>query len=222
MTEGRFDVSLLNARGLKDEDFWEAQRDGNISALLDKLPVDLHCPAVKNRIMDNMAGFFLNKLFSLGNCAWPYYYETYGVGTALNGICLLTTDSEPTYTEDWGERDPSTHISRMIDTANSTLGAKRFDQDQVSPWEVWADTTGRDAVYFRNRVLYTPSQGISSDIRSVGIAFNDEGTSYGGYNRAIAKIGRVRLKDAGGNPIIINKTASQVLLIEYTFALVSQ
>lgn len=219
MIEGRFNVSLMGARGLRDEDFWEAKRDGTIMRLLEKLPVEQRCPNVKNRIMDNMAGFLLQRIFTIGNCGWPYYIGDYGPEAALACINLTTHDSEPTYTETWGEHDGSVTINN--DSGAATNGAKRFEEDEVTPWEIWAATDGRDAIFFRNRMLYLPSEGVSSDIRSIGIYFCSDGDSIGGYYRALGRIGRVRLKDSGGNPIILNKTASQVLLVEYTFALVS-
>lgn len=218
--EGKFNVDLLNARGFCDADFEAARREGVIKQLLSELPLEQRCPANKNRIMDNMAGYQLDFLFSMPACS-----DTFNLGgsaaAALAFICLLTYDSEPTYTEVWSWETSGTNMHNVTGTAATGSAAKRFEEDQITPWEIWADTSGREAVYFRNRFLYTPSEGVSSDIRSIGIYHSENGDSTGGYYISQARVGRVRLKDAGGNPIILNKTGNQVLLVEYTFALIS-
>jgi len=222
--QGRFDISLIGARGLKDHDFDQAVREGRIDELLKELPVERHFANQRNRIMDNMAGYMLDNLFSLGNCGFPYYYRSTGAPeAALANVCLLTTDGEPTYTEDWGLVNSNSYktIHTSFESANTSSGGKRFEEDQISAWEIWADSVGREAVHFRNRFLYTPTQGVSSSIRSVGIHYRENGDGTDSYSEARARIGRVRIKDAGGVPVILNKLITQVLLIEYTFTLVA-
>lgn len=221
--QGRFNISLMGARGLKDQDFDQAVREGRIDDLLKELPVEQQFLNQHNRIMDNMAGYFLDNLFSLGNCGYPYYTrQDAPPEAALAFITLLTTDGEPTYTEDWGIEGSNSYLPlhNVYETAGALTG-KRFEEDEITPWELWSDTTGRNAIHFRNRFLYTPSQAVSSNIKSVGIFFHEDGDGTGSYWVARARIGRVRIKDAGGNPVTLNKLASQVLLVEYTFSLVA-
>ena len=216
---GYFDCSVMDARGLQDEDFAQARRDGEIMSLLGELPVEQRAFG-RNRIFDNMAGYLLHELFSLPNCASPYYNNDGSGNAALSFLCLMTTDSDTT---DYQENSTQSQISMhaVSGTANASSGAKRFEEDQITGWTTWSDAGKRQAVYFRNRFLYSPTQGASNNIRSIGLFFNSDGDSTGTYSIDFGRLGRIRLKDAAGVPIIMNKTSSQVLVVEYTFALVS-
>lgn len=218
--QGRFDVTLLDAAGKDDAFFQEAIRAQKINSVLKGLEPRVKCHGVQNRIFDNMAGYVLNKLFSLGNCAYPYYDTSNGPQAALAFICLMSTDSDTSsYTEDWTHGDIAAYA--VTDSVGNTA-AKRFEEDQIAPWEIWSGLDGRDSVHFRNRWLYTPGQATSSTIKSVGIFFRSDADDLSNYyRRRTGRLGRVRLKDDAGYPITLNKTAEQVLLIEYTFVLAS-
>lgn len=222
--EGFFKVSKMPAHGLSDHDFEQAIKEGRLDALLTTLPVKQEARC-KNRLFDNLAGYFLDTLFSLGNCGWPYYERNDSPPEAmLNSICLLTTDGDTdSYTEDWGAAGTSSYntIHWRPDAANTASGGKRFEEDEIEAWQVWVDTGGREAIHFRNKFLYLPSQGESSNIRSIGIFFLENGDGTGGYWEARGKVGRVRLKDANGVPIIMTKSDREILLVEYTFTMVA-
>lgn len=218
--QGVFDVSLLNAGGLNDAAFQRAIREGTVDRLLSKLKVEKECRGVHNRIFDNNAGIYLDALFSLGACA-TYYNNL--IGGALSFIMLANWTSEPTsYTETWTGVNSYTyeHIHDAAGTVNTGSASKRFDEDQLSPWEVWSDTD-REVVHFRNRWLWSTSQGNASNISSVGIFHHSDPDGTGSYGTAKSRIGRVRLKDGAGNPVTLNKTSNHVLLMQYTFSLMT-
>ena len=130
----------------------------------------------------------------------------------------MTTDSEPTYTE---QTNQYTNLHNISGSANTSSGGKRFIEDDIDPHLMDADPdgNGRESILFRSRFLYLAAEGNSNDIRSLGVYFMRDADSTGSFDRA--RIARIRLKDGGGNPIIINKTSAQVLLIEYRFTLVN-
>lgn len=230
MFEGHFTGKLINAKGLRDEDFSKAIREKRLDALLASLPVDqvVRC---HNRIFDNMAGYILSKLFQTGNPGWPYYVTDEGPPAALAFVCLLNITSETTdYKEDWGVQcyynyDETDGISNVGDSVGGAgnYSAKRFEEDQITAWEIAKDTSGRESIYFRNRLLWLPSHAVSSSINSLGIFFCSDGDDDNlGYYACIGRIGRVRFRDNAGTPVTLNKTSNQVFLVEYTFSLVSQ
>lgn len=94
--------------------------------------------------------------------------------------------------------------------------AKRFVQDDIEGPLIYSDTDGAEAVHLKERWLWLPSQAVSNRIRSVGI-FSCEINNTGNDDRSATA--RVRLKDASGFPITLNKSSSQVLLVQYTFTL---
>jgi hypothetical protein len=100
---------------------------------------------------------------------------------------------------------------------NTGNAGKRFVAHDM---EVLVDVepNGREGIFMRERWLYLPSQVVSNEIRCVGV-FWCENITDGNDERG--RIGRVRMKDAGGNPVTLNKSSSQTLLIQYTFTLVS-
>jgi hypothetical protein len=222
MMRGFFNVEKMPARGLRDEDFQQAIDAGCINQLLTGFPVTQKCGG-SNRIFDNAAGYMLDKLFSLGNCGWPYYISDGGGPSIFNSICLATTDGDTTsYTEDWTTtNNDTTYMHKVSGSANTSSGAKRFEEDQIENWTSWTDTDGREAIHFRNKWLYLPTQGTSTDIRSIVITFCTDGDSTGGYSLDWARTGRVRLKDENGNKIILVKNSNEILLVEYTFTLVA-
>jgi hypothetical protein len=220
--QGYFDVKTLGARGLKDEDFERAIKEGAIHSLLADLKLHQHARG-RNMINDNFAGHVLQRLFQTGPCASYYNEENEGAPSAsLAFIALETTDSDPTYTESWGYVGGSMSIYNVQDgAAESSYGSKRFEQDEIDPYELWVHTDGREAISFRNRVLWLPTQGVSNNIRSIGIYFNENGDSTGSYYAAIAKTGRIRLKDTNGKKVILTKNDREVLIVEYTFTYVA-
>lgn len=221
MISGHFDLELINAKGLVDRDFDRAVQGGYINDLLGDLPLNRKVSS-NNRVFDNMAGHYLDKLFSMPDCADPYYWSAAAGYTAFTFITLLSTDGEPTYTEDWMDTG-YVSIHNAVGTVDDATAGKKFITDQITPYSLWEDTGGREAIHFRNRWLYTTTQANSSVIRSIGIFFSADvsmtWSSSSSYR--IARIGRVKLKDSGGNPVTLSKNSNQVLLVEYTYSLVS-
>jgi hypothetical protein len=219
---GYFDVTLINNRGKKDGYFEQAIQDGYIMDALADLPVERKLPGNRNWINHNMAGMLMSDSLS-GPAHANSTYNQVRVGM-LSYIALTTTSSLPTYTDGhtWnqggGGQVSIQTTSATPDIANTTSGAKRFIEDQVTAPTVWSDAN-REAIFFRNRFLWLPSQGSSNSIRSIAIHSNHQpnSTSTG----AVGRVGRVRLRDSAGLPTTLNKTSSNSLLVEYTFALVS-
>lgn len=216
--QGHFDVKTLGARGLKDEDFKAAINEGQIRSLLAELKVHQHAGG-KNMIFDNFAGHCLDRLFSMPACA-AHFNEENG-SAALAYLYMMNYDPDPTYTETWSHVDGGTSIYTEPQYRVSDNCSKRFEEDQIDPWEIWVDTGGREAIHFRNRVLFLPAESVSSDIRSIGICFMEVGNSTGGYYVAHGRLGRVRLRDKNGVKVIMSKNNREVLLVEYTFTYVT-
>ena len=226
---GKFDVQLIGNRGLDDRAFQRAIDGGYIMDLLGDLPLQKHCPREKNdnMIFDNYAEGMMRLCLSGPTPAHGYWDECWGDSNnaALSRIGLATTSSLPTYTEDFS----SNHFyslqttNHTPDSANTSSGGKRFIEDDITAPTIWSDTD-REAVHFRNRFLYLPSQGNSSSIRSISIHLNkdaDQSLTASGSTKYSCKIGRVRLRDANGVLTTLNKTSSNSLIVEYTFTLVS-
>lgn len=218
--QGRFDLKLLEAGHIPDHQWHEADRSGKLDQLLEGLSVDRECGGISNRIFDNMAAYFMTKLLSGDAIPAPFGDGVGDAQAALGYIAILSTASDPPlYTE--ASHENPVNIHNVTDSVEVSTAGKRFVEDQLTPFAVYTDpSVGRECVHFRNRWLYTPSQATSSVIRSVGIYYSEDADSTSPVN--VGRIGRVRLKDNLGTPITLVKTGSQVLLLEYTFSLVSQ
>ena len=217
--QGFFDVKKMPARGLKDDDFQQAIDAGCLDELLVDLPVTQKCGG-RNRIFDNMAGYILDKLFSLPACADPYDNSD-GTPAALSFICLMTTEGDTT---NYQENSTQTQLSyhSVTDSANTSSGAKRFEEDSIQgPWQ-WSHTGVKQEIYSQCRFLYLPTQGTSNDIRSIGLFFQSDGDNVGTYSIDFGRIGRVRLKEPDGvTHAFLSKNSNEVLLIDYRISLVA-
>lgn len=216
--QGQFDLIKYDARGLTEEDFLRANRTGRLEELLSNLQKTGEYKAVSNRLFDNLAGYWLDHVFQGPDVAYPYNISP-GSASALGNITLLTTDSETTsYTEDWG--GGATHHD-PFETANSLSAGKRFVVDQLVPFVVQTtpNADGREEIQFTNKWLYLPGEGISTDIRSIGIFYAELGNADFFVNRG--RIGRVRIKDQNGDRVIIHKSGEEVLIVQYSFRLLS-
>lgn len=217
MITGHFDLALKNSGTLSDADFENAMTHGCLQGLLDGLDTQLECHT-DNLIMDLIVPYTAYFLFGAPTVGdlWR------NLGAAVfGGICLLTTDSEPDYQNEWYRNGGYnyTSYSNMPESANTSSAGKRFVEDASEAAQKLSDPGGREAVWYRERWLYLPSQGISSNIRSIAVLWSADADHTGDVHKQ--RSARVRLKDAGNNPIIINKDANQVLLIEYKVTFVS-
>lgn len=221
---GMYDIKLFDNRGLKDAAFEKAIQGDYIMDQLDDLPVARHLPSQQNRIFDNLANMHLHSIFSGPNPGGLYntIVNTGGSNHAAIGFLNLSTDSSTTssYTEDWTRDASGGDIHDVTSTANGSSGSKRFIEDDITAPTIWTDTA-REAIHFRNRFLWLPSQGNSSSIRSIALYAHEDADNTSIYYIAVGKIGRVRLRDSDGVLTTLNKTSSNSLLVEYTFTLVT-
>jgi hypothetical protein len=219
MITGHFDLALKNSGRLCDKDFEEARRQGRLGELLDGLETAQECHT-DNLVFDLIVpylGYFVFSAPSVGDL----WRDNATVPAVFANICLLTTDSEPNYQSEWyrsGGYEYQTP-SGAGESANGSTGGKLFEEEASEAADIRSDLGGREAIWYRERFLYLPSQGSSTNIRSIGVYWCAIATTTGVYFRQRAA--RVRLKDSGGNPIIVSKGTDQVLLVEYKATFVS-
>lgn len=219
MITGHFDLALKGAGNLGDQEFEQAMREGKLPALLDTLPTEGKYGA-DNLIFDLLPPWCGIATFQTPSVGDLWRNNPPGSASPFCNICLLTTDSEPDYQSEWYRAGGYDIVvpSAVSESANASSGGKLFEEEASEVADMRSDPGGREAVWYRERWLYLPSQGVSSNIRSIGIYWSyDSTTSSAGRTRSA----RVRLKDSGGNPIIINKGSNQVLLVEYKVTFVS-
>jgi hypothetical protein len=221
--QGFVEIEKLHAGDLKDEDFRRAKQEGRLHALLDSLPL-VQKVSCHNRVFDNMAGYLLDKLFSLPNCGANYYYTDYGPPAALSFIFFLTTDAD---TDDYEENNGDGYSSpwhpddACVAVDSYTLnGMARFVEDEIDPFQVWTDPD-REAIHFKDTWLYLPEKMVHSNIRSLGIFFQSDADNLTGAYRYMGRIARVRFKDAAGNKVTLTKSNKEVLRVSYQFTLVA-
>lgn len=211
--QGFFDVQVKDARGLPDELF-KGLGGEELDRLLAKLPMVQHAPQNKNMIAHWMPAWNFRHVMS--GPAIGGRWNDGGVGDGgLHKILLASTDSEPTYQDGW--QSGYVDINEGENNVGSGSG-KRFYDDHTES-ELITITPGKEELYMRERFLYTPSQAVSSNIRTISYWYGDNVDSTGDQDVGI--FGSVRLKDSGGSPIVINKTAAQVLLVQVIFKLVT-
>jgi hypothetical protein len=208
---GHFKLELKASRDLRDEDFRAAARAGELDALLRGLPTERKAEG-ENLIFNWFAVYQFVNLMSGAGYAQIALNSSAAAFAHLN---LCTLDAEPTYTE-WTEQyygGPSTQPN----TAGA--GAKRFIEDHIEAHQIQCAPDGREEITLRERWLFLPSEGVSSDIRSLAVYFRLDGDYL--YESYTYRFARIRLKNQAGLPIIINKTNRHVLLVEYVATLVT-
>lgn len=212
--QGHFDVFVQDATGLSDTDFLIAEREGRLRDLIDTLPV-VQKAGGKNQVTQMLPICMMRKDFGHGfpNGSYPMEGSS---GFPFFNITILSTTSEPDYADWYGAYVNAHSVADSVDTANTN--GKRFVRDAVETI-VGTDPNGRESVWHRNRWVYLPSHVVSSEIRSVGVYWSEQDARDNSSDRGL--MARVRMKDSGGNPITLNKTAFQALTIQYTFTLVS-
>lgn len=222
MFQGRLKTTLLDSGPMVDADFDRAIREGRAMELLGELDRRLELDQ-SNLIFDHFVPWCYYR------CGWSSagappdpFQEWSGSGASYFSFIILTTyTSEPSYTEYNGSVNYYDPIHTMPGTVDSSAGAKRFVNDQIEAWDLSSAADGREQLTFRNRWLYLPSQAVSSNINSLDIYFNRDCTDVTAYAEDKSRSGRIRFKDSGGNPITINKSSNQVLLLEYNWSMIS-
>lgn len=217
--QGHFDVGAYHTPGLTDEILLAelgpvAQRKpGSVLDFLSQFDKRQEARG-HNQVFDTIAGMTFQAL--MGGAAINNPYARDPGGTALSLIYPATIDTEPAYTEQDGDNYLTFHAQP---SAAGSSTSKRFITDDIEPHAITEDATAKEALIFRSRFLWLPSQAISSTIRSLVIAYRQDADSTG--SAYSGRVCRIRLKDSGGNPIVINKTGSITLFVEYRFTIAS-
>lgn len=217
---GTFNVSLLDSRSYKDEDFLQAIDKGTINRLLESLPVEQK----------------LENQNAVHHWTVPYLFQMLMSGPSGPGVpfttdnsqficcCLMSASSEPSFSEAYtmymGGYD--FYVWYNTDCINVSGAGKLLINNSIESYLLAKDTQGRESVFFRDRWLFLPSEGVSSVIRGLGIFGSDRANSVGPVNYVTwGRSCRVRFKDSGGNPVTINKLNTQAMVVDYTVTLVS-
>jgi hypothetical protein len=211
--QGFFDAQVKDAQGLPDALF-KRLKGKELDRLLAMLPTVQHAPETKNLITDNLPAWIFRHTMSGGAVSWPYTDGGVG-GGGLCKILLASTDSEPTYQDAWASGYQN--INEGENSVGSGAG-KRFIEDHTES-ELITITPAKEELYIRERFLFTPSQAVSNNIRTISYWYGDNADATG--DQDIGIFGSVRLKDSGGSPIVLNKTAAQVLLVQVIYKLVT-
>lgn len=220
MFNAQYDFELYETGQLPDQIFIDAGKQGELSKLLAKYPKKGKWQH-KNMMFDHAVANIFSRLFGGGAGPTGWTMGDAGAILAFMNMAGSGFSSEPTYqdatTGAWGD----TNISGVSYSVDATYGSKRFIEDQIETYQCAKDPNGREAIFFRNRWLWLPSQAVGS-IYSAAVwgADDGDGTTTGWYVQH-GCTARIRLKDVSGNPIIINKLSTQALLIDYMLTLYS-
>jgi hypothetical protein len=223
---GHFNISLRDARGYEDPKHWSCLSPQEQLALHNSFG-EVQRVSCDNQVFDNWAACMFLWMMGGGSISNPYNKDDGGGKKIIWGfICLLNTSSEPSYTEASNQVIRPTQVSGSVDTADSVnAAAKRFVLDDIDDHTIRSldSLDGREGVQYSARWLYLPYQSNSSVIRSIGVYYNEaqSGDEVTTESNDIGIIARTRLKDGAGNPIVINKTSSQSLLVEWEFTLLN-
>lgn len=210
--QGHFDILRKEARGLGDEHFLAAMQDGSIHKLIESLETSFEMHQ-KNQVHDAFPTMMFRNVFGRFGNAW-YPHDRYQI--PLFTMCLQYEASEPVFYYHWGTYTDWDSTAWSI---GDGIGAAKIMDTGIDPVYIFSEPNNdQEAIHAKFRFLWLPSEGNSNEIRSVGI-FSCENNTTGNDERGATA--RVRLKDAAGDPITLVKTPSQVLLIQYTFTLVS-
>lgn len=216
---GQFNVTLFDAGSYKDQDFVDAVREKSISKLLSELKVDLRLET-QNTILHYVVPHIFQHLMSGPGAPSPFDNATYGNFICM---CFMSKPEEPAFTESYTVYmgNYTQYVYYTSECINYPGAAKLLINDSCETYYLAKDSQGREAVIFRDRWLFLPSEVISSSIRSIGIYGNNFANATA-INYAIwGRSARVRFKDPGGNPVTINKLGTQAMVVDYTFTLVS-
>jgi hypothetical protein len=204
---GRFHILLQDSGHLKDSDFVLAQKEGRLDELVDSLPVEQEAFAENTATHMMVIANFRKHFAGMPNGAYPMERVNTSI---LHHVTLLNWASEP-YFAYWMSYYGTIHNpSGSVNTGNA---GKRFYAHAIETYSE-KDPTGREEVFARSRFLYLPSQVVSNQIRSLGVYW---GEYVNDNNEDKGMVAWARMKDAGGFPLTLDKSASQTLLIQYTF-----
>lgn len=215
--QGHFDLTMLHTPGLTRDLIEAVRREGGdpkVEKFLAQFKKEGQW-STDNLIFKVAPSFLYYHVIS-----GPSVYGQWGDGgnpTGLAYITLTTTSTEPSYT---GEETSYSYGVNWQTGMPDNVGnnpSKQFINGCVVTPDFKVDAAGREAVYGKFKWLYLPGEATSSTIRSVTI-WGIGNTGDFNYHQK-TRMGRVRIKDSGGNPVTISKTNTRSLLIEYTFTM---
>lgn len=224
--QGHFDLALLDTPGLTQEAIEAVRREGgdpNVEALLRsfKKEDEWH---TDNLIYQTTPSYLYFWAFSMTSAYGSMNLNSYGGSNGLGFINLSSTGAEPTYNgELYSVYTSWLSVQDSVGSGSSKhffTAAYGSTGPIVAP-DIAVDPNGREAVYMKTKWLYLPGEATSSVIRSIGVYFGDGLYDYANTSYVKTRIGRVRIKDSGGNPVTISKASTKSLLVEYTFTLPS-
>lgn len=216
--QGHFDLSMLDTPGLTPELIEAVRREGGdpkVEALLRGLKVEERWST--DNLIYQVTPSYLYFWAISGPSPYGHMNNNNSAGCSCLGfICLTSTASEPSYTAE--NYSAIVSYASVPDNVGSNPSKLFIDDCIVAP-DIKVDPDGRESIYLKCKWLYLPGQATSSVIRSVSVFFLDyyNAPTYSSYYKT--RIGRVRIKDSGGNPVTISKAATKSLLVEYTFTM---
>jgi hypothetical protein len=220
--KGIFHAMVIDDLGKGDAPFLEALKNQDIDGLLDRHPVVAEAKS-ENQVYQTVVQWFMSQLFGLPEIG----VMDGAVDGGLRYVTLSQKATEPAYddysgTFFWRDDAIAGDSAEGPWALSSYLYAKRFINDVSESTRVWTDPD-REGYYYRDRFLWLPSHGVFTDIRSIYALGSREpnwtpSTSSNDHFYA----SRTRLKDSGGNPITLQKSASQGFLVEYVIKLFSR
>jgi hypothetical protein len=215
MPKGHINLKVLNCKGLKDEDFEAAQKDGTIDNLLGSLEVMQEFDH-DNQLSHHLAGNLFWRIFGAPN---PTSGVTVADGNMLHYIGFGTSSTEYDYSfDEWNGDIWQLVITPLGDTLQADFknmsGAIRTHRVVVEE-----DATGLRAARDIHRWLWFPTHCVSNAIREFKVLSTDDTSDTWYYYDEVRTLSRVRIKDENGVPQTIAKTTNEVLLLEWTLTM---
>ena len=211
--EGLFKATILDASSLTPAERDEAVKYGLWDELLDLLPTKTVFSG-KNMVFDNFAAWAFYAIMSGGGVTDPYDFGG-ASNSPLAHIGLLYHERAPYYQESTHQNLAPGSLSYMV----TSDAWKRFIVDEAQPYLIQVAPDGREEVQFRSRFMFAAGEANADNIRCFAVYFCESANSTGTNDRGI--IAKIRLQDAGGTLLTLEKTVDEVLLLEYWFKLVS-
>jgi len=162
---GCFNISLLDARSYKDEDFLQAIDKKTINKLLDSLPVEMKLEN-QNAVHHYTVPYLFQMLMS-GPAGPTVPFTT----DNSQFICcsLMSDSSEPSFSEAYASYMAGYNFYVWYNTncVNVSGAGKLLVNDSIESYLLAKDTQGRESIFFRDRWLFLPSEGVSPSIRGL-------------------------------------------------------
>jgi hypothetical protein len=207
---GRFDLQMFESPGLTPELVAAWKKQG-----LDPIRELQRYEKVGRWATDNLVNGSIPSFYYYHCWAGADPYSELRPNSALlYWLALTTLATEPGYQTDGLRATVNSNPANIPNIVSST-GGKTIITDDIVSAVIDVDPDGREAVFKTFRFLYYPGEATSDLIKSVEIWFYCSGYTYGN------RVARVRIKDSGGNPVTLVKTATRSLMIQYTYTMPS-